>query len=141
MSSNSLKFMALMAGGIALMGGCGKSAIDKVIVSGEVRYNDKPLENGQIRFVPIGQTKGPISGGVIKDGRYTASGKNGVPVGTHRVEIRSYRPRKGGAGPLAAEGAATEQFLPAEYNGESTLEASVTADNASSPIDFSLKGT
>lgn len=125
----------------AALSGCTKTTLDKVAVSGEVSYNGQPLKNGQIRFVPIDGTRGPVSGGVIQDGHYVAEGKGGVPLGHHRVEIRSYRPvGDRGAGLGGEEGGASVQFLPAKYNGQSMLTATVTSDSAGSPINFDLEG-
>ena len=38
-------------------------------------YQGKPLEKGQIRFVPAPGTRAPPSGGFIIDGRYTIDAK------------------------------------------------------------------
>ena len=118
--------------------GCRHSDLEKVVVRGEVTYAGEPIANGQIRFAPIEGTKGPISGGVIKDGKYEAQGKGGVPLGKHRVEIYGYRPIKKAAGGLQNEGGDAEQFIPAKYSGGSSLTATITAQNASEPVDFKL---
>jgi hypothetical protein len=132
--------LSLLAIGLAIIAtGCGKrSNIDKLVVSGEVIYAGEPIPNGQIRFVPIDGTKGPISGGVIKDGKYSATGKGGVPVGRHRVEIYGYRPAKNAKGGKMSEGPDSEQYIPAKYSGGSSLTAEVTAESASNPINFTL---
>ena len=123
---------------IVAVAGCQRSSLDKLVVSGEVTYAGEPIPNGQIRFVPIDGTRGPISGGVIKDGKYSATGKGGVPVGRHRVEIYGYRPvgkKKAGL----SEGPESEQYIPAKYSGGSSLTAEVNADSASKPMNFTLE--
>jgi hypothetical protein len=131
---------ALTAILLAALVGCTSRDLDKVVVRGTVLFAGKPLPHGQIRFIPIGDTKGPISGGVIKDGTYIADGKGGVPLGHHRVEIYGYRPANRAApAAFSAEGGASEQYLPGKYNGGSGLEVTVTADSGSRPIDFDLE--
>jgi hypothetical protein len=118
--------------------GCKRSGMEKVVVRGEVTYAGEPIANGQIRFAPIEGTKGPISGGVIKDGKYEAQGKGGVPLGKHRVEIYGYRPTKKAPGGLQNEGGDSEQFIPAKYSGGSSLTTMITAQSASEPLNFKL---
>jgi hypothetical protein len=126
---------------VAAFSGCGRGGPAKAVVIGEVHYNGAPLPNGEIRFVPTEGTTGPVSGGTIADGKYSAEGKGGVPLGKHRVEIRSYRPIWNAGANRAAEGGGTEQFLPSKYNGESTLTATVSAESAATPINFDLQGS
>lgn len=137
-SSQGVKLLLLAL--VAVATGCGKrSDIDKLVVSGEVVYAGEPIPNGQIRFVPIDGTRGPISGGVIKDGKYTATGKGGVPVGRHRVEIYGYRPVKSAKSGKMSEGPDSEQYIPAKYSGGSSLTADVNAESASKPLNFNLE--
>jgi hypothetical protein len=127
---------------VTVLAGCSGGKLDKVTVSGEVRYNGKPLQHGQVRFVPVDGTSGPVSGGVITNGHYVAEGKGGVPLGEHRVEIRAYRPVKGsGAGLAGEQGGVSEQYLPGKYNGQSILTAVISRDSAASPINFDLDGS
>jgi len=53
------------------------------IVSGEVTFEGKPVEDGLIMFTPVDGKSQP-AGDVIKDGKYEV--KN-VPVGQMKVEI------------------------------------------------------
>ena len=116
--------------------GCGQSSdFDKVVVTGRVTLDGQPIPNGEIRFIPDAGTKGPISGGPIKDGAYKAEGRGGVPVGEHVVEIRAYRPQ-GGPQAAAAEGGPAEQYLAAKYNDQTTLRA--TIDPSTETQDFEL---
>lgn len=115
--------------------GCGKqSDISKVIVKGSVTYDGQPISNGEIRFHPTGDTRGPLSGGTIQEGTYIAEGRGGVPIGSHRVEILAYRPLK--TSRSGAEGGPVEQYLPRQYNSNTTLV--VTIDKESFEQDFNL---
>jgi hypothetical protein len=111
---------------LACLCGCGPSGPERVVVSGTVTYRGQPIEQGSIRFVPSGSTQGPASGAVIAQGKYDVSAKGGVLVGTHRVEITAVAPRKDPMGrDLAAMEGAGAQYLPAKYNRESTLTATI----------------
>ncbi|BBO34633.1 hypothetical protein [Lacipirellula parvula] len=119
--------------------GCGNSsAIDKVVVSGVVTLDGQPISNGEIRFIPTSGTIGPVSGGAIKDGAYTAQAKGGVPIGTHQVEIKAYRanPKSKTA---SAEGGAAEQFLDARYNAQTTLTATIEPDTETKDFQLTSK--
>ena len=116
-------------------GGCGGgSAPEKVIISGVVTYDGKPVANGEVRFYPIEGTKGAVSGGPIRDGAYVAQGKGGVPIGKHRVEIQAFRPAKGHES--NPEGGPVDQYLPARFNESSTLTEQITTETKK--IDFAL---
>jgi hypothetical protein len=116
--------------------GCGQSSdLDKVVVTGRVTLDGQPIPNGEIRFIPDAGTKGPISGGPIKDGAYKAEGRGGVPIGEHLVEIRAYRPQ-GGPQAAATEGGPAEQYLATKYNEHTTLRA--TIDPSTETQDFEL---
>lgn len=125
--------------------GCGsRGDLEKVVVEGAITYDGKPVENGDILFRPETGAKGPISGAAIKDGRYTASGKGGVPVGNHTVSIRAYRGGGASAGSdLDAMGVTQQggriQYIPAKYNNETML--TITIDNSANPAthDFALE--
>ena len=66
--------------------GCGPSS-GKRVISGAVTYDGQPVEFGQVRFVPIEGTKGPLYAAPIADGQYRMESRGGVPAGTYRVEV------------------------------------------------------
>ena len=119
--------------------GCDTSGPERVVVSGQVTYQGRPVERGTIRFVPTGETRGPATGTTIKQGKYEAAAKGGVLVGTQRVEIIAIALRKDPMGRdlVVLEGAGV-QYLPAKYNRQSTL--SVTIESGGPVVqDFDLK--
>ncbi len=125
--------------------GCGGSLPDepeRVTVSGTVTYDGQPVADGEVRFVPTKGTEAPSSSAVISGGAYKAEFKGGVPVGIHRVEIRGYRPKAGGAAEetpgMAAGETLKEQYLPAKYNAKSELELTVESGSAPITKDFAL---
>jgi hypothetical protein len=120
-------------------GGCGsRTGIERVAVSGAATYLGQPIEVGQIRFVPIPPSVGPITVELIRDGRYETLASGGVPVGTHRVELRMYDPEEYRTAPKTAGSPAVKQLLPDKYNLKSEL--TLTVDRGSGPInhDFQL---
>ena len=121
---------------LGLLNGCGRSGsgLEKVVVTGTVTLDTQPIANGEIRFHPIDGTQGPVSGAPIRDGKYIAQGKGGVPFGTHRVVITGFRPgRNAAANP---EGGPVEQYVPAKFNDQSILTAEVTADTETANFDL-----
>jgi hypothetical protein len=108
--------------------GCGQTSdLDKVVVRGTVTLDGQPIPNGELRFIPTNGTKGPISGGPIKDGAYVAQGRGGVPVGEHRVEIKAYRPAGKPGQSISPEGGPAEQYLDRRFNEQTTLTAKIEA--------------
>ncbi|NOY41608.1 MAG: hypothetical protein GXP26_07225 [Planctomycetes bacterium] len=123
--------------------GCGPdSKFKKVIVRGTVTLDGQPIQNGEIRFYPVEGTPGSVSGGPIKDGQYVAKGRGGVSVGKSRVEIRGYRPPPespgGEVSPGMEEGRPAVQYLPAKYNTQSELTATIESDSGNAAKDFNL---
>jgi hypothetical protein len=124
--------------------GCGGSqGPERVVVSGTITYNGKPLPEGTIRFVPVQTSPVPTSGATIVNGNYKVDGKGAVPVGTHRVQIEAFRKV-----PLVVEPGRQasphwpkempQQYLPRKFNADSQLE--ITIQPGSGPIskDFDL---
>lgn len=135
--SGAVASLLIVASALAFTLGCGNSSgIDKVIVSGVVTLDGQPISNGEIRFIPASGTIGPVSGGAIKDGAYTAQAKGGVPIGAHQVEIKAYRANPKSKATAGAEGGAAEQYLDARYNSQTTLTATIEPDTETK--DFAL---
>ncbi len=105
---------------LAALIGCGtsNSKPKSVPVSGTVTIDGKPLPEGTVYFKTI-QT-GAFDSLPVKDGKF----EGGADVGERRVEVNSYRIKivKGEMG-----GEVKENVLPARYNTNSTLSATVTA--------------
>ena len=126
--------------------GCGPSGSERAVVSGKVTFHGVPLKSGEIRFIPIKGTEGPMWGALIADGQYTADGKGGVPVGTHRIEILATStkgPSEGGRGldgpPRPGMNAASRKpYIPAKYNRQSTLEITIEPGSGGIVKDFAL---
>ena len=120
--------------------GCSQGdKIEKATVSGTVTYNAKPVEKGEIRFIPKAGTIGPMATGAIANGAYTVTAAGGVPIGAHKVEITAYvdLPKPANAPPIAPT--PREQYIPEKYNTKSELEFAVPSGGETKK-DFALEG-
>ncbi|MBN2293031.1 MAG: hypothetical protein JXM70_11435 [Pirellulales bacterium] len=128
----------------ALLLGCGKSgSVEYVVVDGDVSWQGKPISRGTIRFVPMGNTKGPASAAEIVDGRYVVESRGGVPVGEHRVEITAMHGGRSAAeenSTPADDGAGRSvQYIPLKYNKHSELKATVESGKERMTLDYDLQ--
>jgi hypothetical protein len=114
-----------------LLCGCGDSG-KRQSIKGIVTLDGKPLEDGQITFVPQPGTLGPTAGAEIQNGRFAIPARGGTFAGKFRVEVTASRP----SGKKVADRFTGkpvdgyEQFIPRRYNAESQLEADVKAGTA-----------
>lgn len=106
--------------------GCGPKDVEPKVaavvdVAGTVQLDGKPMADGDIAFSIPGGGPAIIK---IKDGKF--AGK--CSAGEKRVEIRAYHPGQ----PIMMDGKPTgdpvpENYIPAKFNSESTLKATVAA--------------
>jgi hypothetical protein len=107
-------------------------------VRGEVTFDDRPLDEGVVRFVPL-DGKTPTASALIEKGKFSER----VPVGSHRVEISSPKLPKGinSAKEMKRgtvdEGVALEELIPERYNSRSELKAEVK--RGTNVVRFDLK--
>jgi hypothetical protein len=127
----SLCSLALLAVPLVALGCSSGPRMHKVM--GNVTYNGKPVEEGDILFVPTTKSLGPDPG-KIKNGRFEFLAKEG----THRVEISASRILPGGAKGAGGEPVA-EEYLPERYNTASDLTAHVQASGPNQ-FEFKLEG-
>jgi hypothetical protein len=114
----------LVAVSLVFAVGCrGSSGPERVALSGKVTLEGKPVEDGQIRFVPQAGTVAPVTIAAIKNGAYDTAVSGGVPVGTHRVEIRAYDPKE--PAPRGPGSPPRKQLVPAKYNAGTQLEITI----------------
>jgi hypothetical protein len=135
----------LLAVCCVLLTACDRGGLERAVVAGKVTYQGQPVADGRIRFVPIKGTKAPMWGANIRDGEYEASGRGGVPVGTHRVEIVAWRTKSDAAettkSPKSDQimgGAPGQQYIPEKYNTKSELEIIIPPGSGEIVRDFDL---
>src|SRR5437868_8493924 len=77
---------------VVLCVGCGEdNPRGRKAISGRVRLNNEPLEQGNIEFHPMFEG-GAQSGGKISSGSYSIPAHEGVMVGKYRVSISEFVP-------------------------------------------------
>ena len=120
--------------------GCGGSddAPVRRIVEGEVLYQNQPVKNGTIRFVP--QPNGPVATARIIDGAYRVENKGGVTLGKHRIEIIS---TVSGTELVEAEvmpdkNSKPVSVIPKKYNKNSKMIAIIKSGKGTQELDFTL---
>lgn len=118
--------------------GCGpQNEIEKVVISGTVTRDGKPMPKGRITFFPIGDTYGPTAGAEILDGKYYVDIHGGVPVGKHRVAFHEVvvDPNRD---PTRPPPMVENNILPKRYHDESKLEITVEPGSEHIVKDFDL---
>ncbi len=105
-----------------LAAGCGRSGPRTYRVSGTVTFNGKPVNEGDILFVPADTARGPTAA-KIANGKYVAEAAAGVcRVEISAIEIGPNTPRVDGV-PIPSN------YLPARYNMHSELSVEVEPHN------------
>ena len=122
--------------------GCGGDGLNRASVEGMVTVDGTPIPEGNMAMIPMAGTTGPSAGATITDGKYFISSDKGPVPGTYRVEIKAIRKtgrqivdsHKPPPDNLVDE---TEQYIPPEYNVESTLSVQLQAGKNQN-VDFQL---
>jgi hypothetical protein len=122
----------------AFSGGCGGDrGPQRVVVSGVVTYNGKPIPDGAIVFAPDATSNTPTSGTTIVNGKYKVDIHGGVPVGQHKIQIEAYRNDKSVCSRFPDVGARI-QYLPKKYNVKTELEIAIQPSSQNITKDFDL---
>ena len=110
---------AILFASLAAFIGCG-AGNGKVPITGVVTFDGAPMPDGYITFTP--------EGGGTPEAAPIAAGKFelGVKPGPHRVEIEASH-FVGEKNPIMGL-QPREQYVPAQYNSETTLRSEVNAD-------------
>jgi hypothetical protein len=117
--------------------GCGRGdGLTRVIVSGSVSLDGTSVEDGQIRYIPVEATVGPVTIAPIKQGNYVCDARGGVPVGKHRVEILVWDPKV--PQPKGPGGDPRPQWAPPQFNTKSELTADIAEGDGRLTKDFKL---
>lgn len=128
---------ALLTMACCLLLGCNKGdGLTRSIVSGSVTLRGQPVQDGQIRFIPQGDTQGPLTIESIKDGQYRCARVGGVPVGTHRVEILAFHPDD--PEPTGPGERPRRQLVPNRFNRDSELTVTISSSSGDVVQDFAL---
>lgn len=119
-----------IVGVMVSLAGCGQPGIPTYVVTGTVLVNGKPVDQGDIVFVPFDERIAP-EGGRIVAGKYAMRAK----AGRNRVEIMALDL---GPNTVMIDGVPiAKNYLPPKYNAESVLDGEVKPHN-SNQFDFEL---
>jgi hypothetical protein len=137
--------MGLLIAAVLFAGCRGDRGPERVIVSGKVTHNGKPVGEGEIRFVPDASSPAPMAGADIKDGLYRSDIRGGVPIGTHKIEIEAYRVDASKLPPgtpmpsvARARGVPYVQYIPKRYNLNSDLKIAIEPGSKEITKNFDL---
>lgn len=127
-----------------MLAGCSNDKnAGKVNVSGQVKFNGETVEQGTVTFMSA-DGDGDSASAHIENGQYsiqTIPGKKKVTIVAYRAPKKSKGPKddvphgeeRGGGE------AATEQYLPAEFNSATKLEYTVPDDGGSKSFELTGK--
>jgi hypothetical protein len=128
---------------LALAVGCKKEDPNRGTVSGEVKLDGQPLGQGSLVFTPVDGTKGTVTGGEIKNGKYQLVGKAAPSVGWNSVEISAVRKTgKMVQKPMAPAGQMVEESAEAiapQFNTATTLKVEVKSGENTANFDVTSK--
>ena len=133
-----LVLVVVFAFASALLGGCGDQGPERVLVSGSVAYNGKPVTAGVIRFIPVAESQMPMAAAMIKDGTYKVDMRGGVPVGDYKVEIEAYHMADKSSTRMFQGASPRTQYLPDRYNKNSELQIAIESGSREITNDFDL---
>ena len=130
--------------------GCGaQDGPQRAAVTGNITMDGKPLESGVVRFIPVGENKGPSASATISTGSYHLSDADGPVVGTNRVEVQAIDYMGFDLDDEAAFAAKAEgrnrrimkNPIPPRYNRQSELSVDVKGDAEVQTFDFPLRSS
>jgi hypothetical protein len=138
----SAHWLAMVAGVMLTVAGCGPGAADRCDISGSVTLDGKPVDGGNIQIEPLDAKQISASGALIQNGQYSIPRKSGLAPGEYRVRIyladkagvKAVPSIMGGDGQSAAP---PRELIPAKYNTESELTIEVRQGVANT-FDFAL---
>ncbi len=122
-----LPYVCLFMGGIL---GCADGKPKLYGVSGEIKWQGKPLDQGVITFLPADSTLPSGGGAMIQEGQYSIPAKQGLLPGRYKVMVASSDPKNRTPDPDSPPGylpVAKDRILP-KYNVQTILGAEVTTD-------------
>jgi hypothetical protein len=129
-----------------VIAGCGERPPQRVVVSGSVTYQNKPVEFGDIVFQPLSEDAGKwFAQGKIIGGKYSMGAAHGPLVGKNLVQIRGYkmtgRKRLDIAGKSLSEAPKMIDelipYIPEKFNEASEITIEIKSGNNEN-VNFSL---
>jgi hypothetical protein len=131
-------WVVMLAVASSLSEGCGGATdhLPREPVSGSVLFNDQPLKNGSIQFMPVESKDRGSSGGMITDGQFRVNRDVGPVPGKYSVMIFAGGEPAAATTPRRAAKTGTRSaeqppmglgLIPLRYNLKTELTAEVMA--------------
>jgi hypothetical protein len=125
--------------------GCDKGP-QRVVVTGNVKYQGQPIPQGSISFFPSAGTNGTSVIAAVANGRYNVESNGGLPIGTYDVAIFGVRVPAGTSNTAGVRTASGErpppqietQYIPKKFNDKTELKATINASDSPVTLDFTL---
>jgi hypothetical protein len=122
----------LLAGFVALLGGCQRPSGALQEVTGFVKFQGQPLDRGSIQFYADEGPTGPSGGAMIRQGKYQLPAEHGLKPGGYTVRVSSGAPSpEAGTSPddpMRAEKPVNVERIPESFNTRSTVQVKVSRD-------------
>lgn len=121
--------------------GCSKPVeFQRVEVTGTVTLNGQPLEEGTISIYPDVKVKGPLVQAKIVGGKFSLTKKEGPATGANRVSIKAVKKTGRKISSDGIESDEVLQYIPPQYNDDTTLKADVKPEPTKNEFVFELSG-
>lgn len=134
-----LRFMLCLT--IVSTMGCSKPVVfPRAGVAGTVTLDGQPLEEGTISIYPDVKVKGTLVQAKIVAGKFSFTKQDGPAAGVNRVSITAIKKTGKKISNDGVESDETFQYIPWQYNEETTLKADVKPEPAKNEFTFDLKG-
>lgn len=125
---------------VALIG-CSKSVeFQRAGVAGTVTHDGQPLDEGTISIYPDVKVKGTLVQAKIVAGKFSFTKQDGPAAGVNRVSITAIKKTGKKISNDGVESDETFQYIPWQYNEETTLKADVKPEPAKNEFAFDLNG-
>ena len=108
--------------------GCGQGGFR---IHGKITVDGVPLEQGELKFVPMDSSGGDHVGTVVEKGEYSVDDIERLKGGEYQVQIRAFRTTGKkiwdgmGDGTKKNMGEDMKQFIPIKYNDASELKVTL----------------
>ncbi len=130
----------LSSSGFVLLG-CNKGP-QRIVVTGFVKYQEKPLPHGAISFLPAaGTQRVSVVVAPIAEGKYSVEQQGGLPVGNYSVSIMEVYPatvKRTTPGERPLPSPIPKQRIPAKYNDQTQLKATIDGSQNPLMLNFAL---
>ena len=133
--------LALAAALSLTLPACGPGGPEMASVTGKVTQKGKPLEKGNISFVPVGEGQPPAASPIGADGTYslhTADGRTGAQLGEYKVAITDLDPDAPNQD-IPGMPVKVKSSLPKKYTDPDKSGFKATVVSGSNTFDFDAK--